>query len=92
MNVPGVLVEEPSCMLFPAIVVIVWSVDPLIVYVNIYGVVPLAPVKLIKLLVSFWQTLPPPEIIAFGIGLTVTFPVAVKLTQNGEFFSVIWTV
>ena len=79
-------------MLFPTVVVIVLSAPPLIVYVNVYGAVPSAPVKVITGNEgSFWQISANPAIVAVGKGVTVTVPVACALTQLGAAVSVITT-
>ena len=45
------------------------------VYVKVYGAVPLAPVKVTNGFVPFWQTAVVPEIVAVGNEFTVTVAV-----------------
>lgn len=50
----------------------VWLLPPLIVYVKVYGVVPLVPVNVISGEVAFRQIAVVPDIVAVGNGLIVT--------------------
>jgi hypothetical protein len=68
---PDVPVGAPTLTVFPELVVTVWFTPPLIVYVNVYGPVPLAPVNVIFGELPFKHTLTLPPILPVGNGLTV---------------------
>ena len=71
-NVPDSFVGTSKLMLLPFVVVIVCSEPLLILYVNVYGAVPIAPVNVILGEVAFLQTTVPPVMVAVGKGFTVT--------------------
>jgi hypothetical protein len=58
-----------------------WLEPPLIVYVNVYGAVPLAPVKVIFGEAAFLQTEVVPDIVAVGNAFTVAFVEPAALVQ-----------
>ena len=70
--VPTVVVGAGTVTLFPDVVVTVSVPPELIVYVNVYGAVPDAPVNVIKGEGESLQTAEVPVIVAVGSGLTVT--------------------
>ncbi len=73
VNVPAVDVGTFIETEFPLVVVIVWVGPPLIVYANVYGAVPLAPVKIIVGDAPFKQTSAVLRaMVAVGRGFTVT--------------------
>jgi hypothetical protein len=72
VKVPAVPVGTITEVLFPAVVVTVWLLPPLILYVKVNGAVPFAPVKVIFGDAPFLQTEVVPLIVAVGKGLTVT--------------------
>jgi hypothetical protein len=72
VNVPAAVVGTDTVILLPVVVVTVWLVPLLILYVKVYGAVPLAPVKVIFGDVAFLHTAVVPVIVAVGSGLTVT--------------------
>jgi hypothetical protein len=72
VNVPAIPVGAGTVTLFPAVVVTVWLLPPLILYVKVYGAVPDAPVNIIFGKAAFLQTAVAPPIVAVGKGLTIT--------------------
>ena len=62
--------------------VVIKVVPPSVLYVKVYGAVPLAPVKVIFGLVEFLQTAVVPDIVAVGKALTVTVAEPVKFREQ----------
>jgi hypothetical protein len=69
--VPAVVVEAGIEMLLPTVVVTVWLLPLLILYVNVYGDVPPAPVNVTYGDVPSLHTAVVPTITAVGNGLIV---------------------
>jgi hypothetical protein len=70
--VPDVPVGTDTDTLFPDVVVTVWFVPLFMLYVNVYGAVPFAPVKVIFGEAASLHTDTVPLIVAVGSGLIVT--------------------
>ena len=75
VNTPAVVVGAATVTLLPTVVVTVRFAPPFMVYVNVKGATPLAPVKVNNRPAPFLQTVVVPKIVAVGNCKTVTVAV-----------------